>query len=157
MNQTIECRVFDDLDEACEVYRANTTFPMEFKVAYEIRCKVENFIEQFLMQFFRNGYGLNIDGINEVALNDIKKHFHYRRTKPERMIGIFESSLPQMSEIDTVTYTPTQETACVLSFAMKDFINSMLQAFIQEDDRILNATEVKARINIVLPKIQSLP
>lgn len=161
IEKTIEPHLFDLLDEvACLLSNSSLDeededdedlrIQKEILRIHKIENRLEDFIENFLLQFFRNSYGLNIDGVNYSSLTKIKRHFRLRFwSSPKEMVKIFEKAIEVKEDIAVAVYlSPPREKDLVDAY--NKFTREMLNAFKKEGREIENYNNVVIRINRTL-------
>lgn len=148
---TIECSLFDLLDEVGSLLKTDPPEEKRVLTMHKIENNLETFIENFLLQFFRNGYGIDIEGVNKSSLDQIKRHFTLRfwHASPRFMIQIFEEAVNALEDIEVAVYlNPPKEEDLVNAYRI--FIPRMLNTFKKEGEKIQNFGKVSIRIDSTL-------
>ena len=110
---------------------------------YKIDHNIIEFIQNFFIGFFRNGYGINIDGVNPRAANDVNNHFRFSHTKPIAMINLFNEAIQTIASTKEATYSSSISSfnEKELKKAFDEFIPRLLKNA-DDEFKVLNAIEL---------------
>lgn len=164
MANEIEVSLFKLLDEVSEILETNKNVEDEEEIVlnlHNVETKIETFLENFFLQFFKNGFELDIEGINEEAISQIESHFSNFRNKvsPKNIIDSFKDAVEILRDIETAVYLdPPREEP--LYEAYLTFLPKLFESFKNDEailkDRIENYGKIKVRMDSTLTKMGQL-
>lgn len=121
--------------------------------AHKLEYSLVEFIENFFLQFFGNGYKIKVDGVNTSSLDFLKKELD-AETKRKRMIYIFEKAITFKRKLQLAVYSsPPKKT--ILMEAYRDFIPEILLTFKKEGNLMQGYSQLVKRIDKVLEQIKA--
>jgi len=164
MANEIEISLFNLLDEVSQILKANKNVEDADELVlnfHKIENNIETFLENFFLQFFSNGFELEIEGITEEALSQIESHFSdFRKTEiPKNVIDSFKDAIDILIDIETAVYLdpPRDED---LYEAYLTFLPKLFESYKKDEavlrDRIENYGAIKVRMEGILTMIGEL-
>jgi len=114
-------------------------------------CLIE-FIENFFLQLFGNGYGIKIDGVNTSSFDLIKKKMDTNTNK--KMIDIFERAITSKRKLQIAVYSSPPRRA-ILMEAYRNFIPEILLTFKEDGKQMQGYDQLVERIDKVLQTIEN--
>ena len=143
---TIEPSLFDLLEEVALLLGPDSPEKNETLRMHNVVQKLRIFLKEFLLQFFRNGYGLDIKGVNDTDLKKIKKHFRFKFNSPKIMIQIFEKTIETINRLLIAIYHDPPKEQDIIDL-YEEWIPKVLKGFQEEGKEIQNFQLVVDRIN----------
>jgi hypothetical protein len=152
----IESSLFDWLDRSCD--RILSKDPNDQTVAAydDMTNMITAFLKNFFIQYFGEGYGIQIDGISGISLAKVKNHFGARKLwvkAPQQMISAFDESARQIVTLEEATYSYPPNRQKVVS-VLTGYVPMLLNAFSVEHEKIKNSDVVMQRVTTTLAKIK---
>lgn len=146
--KTIEPSLFDLLEDIAVLLGPDSPEKNQTLKMHEVGTKLRTFLTNFLLQFFKNGYGLDVKGITDTDLKIIKKHFRFKFSSPKNMIKTFERTINIIDNIfDAVYHDPPKEKDIIMVY--EEWIPKVLKRFRDEGKEIQNFQQVVNRIKIL--------
>jgi len=145
----IDLSLFDLLTETKNLFKGDGDgFALRM---YKIDRNIVEFIQNFLIGFFRNGYGVKIDGVNIQAGIDIYNYFLFKSNKPAAMISLFHEAIQTIASTKDATYASSISSINEkeLRKAFDEFIPKLLKSA-NDEFKKLNATELQKKNEEIL-------
>lgn len=121
--------------------------------AHELEYSLIEFIENFFLQFFGNGYKIKVEGVNTSSLDFLKKELD-AETKRKRMIVTFEKAITFKRKLQLAVYSSPPKST-ILMEAYRDFIPEILLTFKKEGKLMQGYSQLVKRIDKVLEQIKA--
>jgi hypothetical protein len=143
----IDLSLFDLLTKVKDLFNTGDIDDFALRMN-NVEVSLIEFIQAFFIGFFRNGYEIGIDGVNDPNLEMINRYFLFRASKPQRMIDLYKEAIKEIAATKSATYSnPPNEKE--LKRVFETFIPNLLRSANEEFVK-LNAVELSKKIEQVL-------
>jgi len=164
LSATIEISLFALLDEVSELLENIDKLeePEQRTLNFhKIQDNIESFVDNFFLQLFKNGFGLDLDGINVETLSKIEEHFsgHSEKETPINIIDSFGDVADMLEDIEDAVYMDPPIEGDLYD-AYLNFLPVLFDDFKKDEaalqPRINNYGAIKVRMEGILVKMNKL-
>jgi hypothetical protein len=143
----IDLSLFDLLTKVKNLFNTGDVDDFALRMN-NVKDSLIEFIQALFIGFFRNGYGVNIDGVNDPGLEMINHYFRFKTSKPQCMINLYKEAKKEIAIARSATYdNPPEEEK--LKEVFEIFIPNLLKSANEEFAK-LNAVELSKKTEQVL-------